>query len=145
MPLRFDSPIAELGCTTEAPKALHGAGIDTIGQLIALTEDNAKQIKGLGEYRLADVKAAMAKNRLRFATAPLIARRCDDCPVCPGCGNPRATEPKQVVADVAGRFKHTGEEVLPTCDDCDAHHRSLFAGAAPGRAVRSPRGGAHAA
>jgi len=129
MPLRFDSPIAELGCTTEAPKALRGAGIDTIGQLIALTEDNAKQIKGLGEYRLADVKAAMTKHRLRFSDGVFV-KRCTDCPQCPECGNPRATHPKQVYVNLAGRFKHCGYEVLPTCDDCDAHHRALFEGAA---------------
>lgn len=126
MPLRFDSPVTELGCTTQAPKALRDAGIDTIGQLISLTEDNAAEIKGLGDYRLADVKAAMVKNRLRFSD-DVFVNRCTNCPRCPGCGNPRATAAKQVYVDVAGRYKHCGYELLPTCDDCDAHHRSLFA------------------
>lgn len=129
MALRFDSPIAELGCTTEAPKALRNAGIDTIGQLIALTEQAATEIKGLGEYRLADVKAAMTTHRLRFSDGVFV-NRCTSCPQCPECGNPRATAAKQVYADVAGRFKHCGYELLPTCDGCDAHHRALFAGAA---------------
>lgn len=130
MPLRFDSPVTELGCTTQAPKALHDAGIDTIGQLIGLTEDNAAEIKGLGEYRLGDVKAAMVKHGLRFATDLFITRRCAHCPRCPECGNPRATEPKQVVVDVTGRYRHHGYELMPTCDNCDTHHRSLFSGAA---------------
>lgn len=130
MALRFDSPVAELGCTTQAPKALRDAGFDTIGQLIALTEAAAAQIKGLGDYRLADVKAAMTKNGLRFVPDAFSARRCTSCPQCPECGNPRATRSGQVVVDVAGRYKHHGHELMPTCDNCDAHHRSLFAGAA---------------
>lgn len=128
MALRFDSPIAELGCTTQAPKALRDAGIDTIGQLIGLTEQAAAEIKGLGDYRLVDVKTAMAKHRLRFSDGVSV-NRCTGCPQCPECGNPRATSARQVCADVAGRFKHGGFEMLPTCDSCDAHHRALFTGA----------------
>lgn len=129
MSLTADSPIADLGMTTQAPRSLAEAGIDTVEQLLTHTRDDIAALKGMGARRLADLDTVMAAHRLAYGqpferrtSAPV----CKTCERCPDCGNPRADDRRHVATDLYGRASHLGHRVGPTCSGCDRHHRGLF-------------------
>lgn len=131
MSLTADSPIAELGLTTQAPKSLAEAGIDTVEQLLTHTRDELAALRGMGARRLADLDAALGRHRLVYGK-PFERRiadpTCPTCGPCPNCGNPRADDRRHVATDLTGRASHLGHRVGPTCAGCDTHHRGLFTG-----------------
>ena len=53
--------IEELGLSTRSENCLHCAGIETIGQLAAKTENELKLIRNFGQKCLAEVTAKMAE------------------------------------------------------------------------------------
>jgi len=129
MAIKYDDPISALGLTTQAPKTLAEAGITTVGQLLDTKPQIIADLKGMGASRLADLEQALSVHGLRLGK-PLpnlgAYRTCKSCPACPECGMPRATDAKQVVVDYLGRYKHQNAAGDP-CDNCDTHHRELFA------------------
>ena len=132
MAIKHETPISELGLTTQAPKTLAEAGITTVGQLLDAKPQTIADLRGMGASRLADIERALGEHGLRLGK-PLVNlgvyATCQACPTCPDCGMPRATEARQVVADYRGRYKHTNAQGDP-CDSCDQHHRDLVADAA---------------
>lgn len=56
--------IEELGLSVRSENCLHRAGIETIGQLAAKTENELKLIRNFGQKCLAEVKAKMAEKNL---------------------------------------------------------------------------------
>lgn len=129
MSLTADSPITDLGMTTQAPKTLAEAGIDTVEQLLTHTRDEIAVLRGMGARRLADLDTVMGKHRLVYGQP--FERRvadpvCTSCAPCSDCGNPRADDRRHVVTDLTGRASHLGHRVGPTCAGCDRHHRGLF-------------------
>ena len=129
MSLTADSPIADMGLTTQAPKTLANAGIETVAQLLAHGRAELAALKGMGARRLADLDAVMAGHRLVYGQP--IERRtggaiCPTCKRCPECGNSRADDRRHVATDLYGRASHLGHRVGPTCAGCDTHHRALF-------------------
>ena len=56
--------IEELGLSTRSENCLHCAGIETIGQLAAKTENELKLIRNFGQKCLAEVTAKMAEKNL---------------------------------------------------------------------------------
>lgn len=132
MVIRHDTPIAQLGLTTQAPKTLAEAGITTVGQLLDCKRDAVAKLHGMGAGRLADIDRALEEHGLSFdKPLPNLSQyvTCKTCPACPECGMPRATEPKYVVVNYRGLYKHVTAPGDP-CDGCDQHHRALFTGAA---------------
>lgn len=130
--IKYDDPIRLLELTTQAPKTLEDADITTIGQLLDRDRDYIAGLHGMGASRLADIERALEERGLAFGTPlfnPSVYRVCKQCPACPECSMPRATEARQVVVDYRSRYKHANAAGDP-CDDCDTHHRALFAGAA---------------
>lgn len=129
MPIRYDDPISTLELSTQAPKTLAEAGITTLGQLLDYRRELIAGLPGMGASRLTDIERALEERGLAFGK-PLLDlgkyRVCTACPSCPDCGMPRATETRQVVVDLRGRYKHQNAPGEP-CDDCDKHHRALFA------------------
>lgn len=133
MPTTFvtdpNTELTELGLITQAPKALAAAGITTIGNLLNKTRAQIAALDGMGASRMADIDAMLKRHELAFHGNPGgrgIIMTCRDCPTCPQCGNPRATQARAVAIGIDGRYKHLGFQQNPTCDGCDAHHRSLF-------------------
>jgi hypothetical protein len=124
-----ETPLAELGFTTQAPKTLAAADVSTVEQLLGLTRDAVAALRGMGAARLADVDAVMAAHRLVYGQ-PFEQRvagpACKACPRCPECGNPRADDRRHVATDWTGRASHLGHRVGPTCGTCHDHHRALF-------------------
>lgn len=132
MTTAYDAPISLLGLTTQAPQTLADAGIKTVGQLLDHNREAIADLRGMGAGRLADIEAALDKRGLTFGKPlynPSKYRVCKACPACPHCSMPRATEARQVVVDYRGRHKHANAQGDP-CNDCDAHHQALLAGAA---------------
>lgn len=131
MPIRYETPISELGLTTQAPKTLAEGGITTVGQLLDRGRDAIAELRGMGASRLADIEHAIEEHGLSF-DKPLpnlsVYATCKTCLVCPECGMPRATEAKQVVIDYRGRARHVTAPGDP-CDDCNTYHRELVAAA----------------
>lgn len=129
MTIRYETPIAELGLTTQAPKALAEAGITTVGALLNAKPGHIADLRGMGTSRLADIENALAKHGLCLGK-PLpnlgVYPTCKTCPACETCGMPRATEAKNVTVDYRGRAKHAQAPGDP-CDDCDQYHRQLIA------------------
>lgn len=132
MAIKYETPISELGLTTQAPKTLAEAGITTVGQLLDAKPQHIADLRGMGASRLADIERALGEHGLRLGK-PLpdlgAYATCKRCPACPDCGVPRATDAKQVVVDLRGRAKHA-QAVGDPCDECDTHHRQLVAAAA---------------
>jgi predicted RecB family nuclease len=131
--LTADSTIADMGLTTQAPKTLTDAGIETVAQLLTHSRDEIAALRGMGARRLADLDMVMAGHRLVYGQP--IERRvvgavCKTCERCPDCGNPRADDRRHVATDLYGRASHLGHRVGPTCAGCDRHHRQLFTTAA---------------
>lgn len=129
MSLTADSPIVDLGMTTQAPKTLAEAGITTVAQLLTHTRDELAALKGMGARRLADLDAVMSAHRLVYGQPierRIVAAVCTTCERCPDCGNPRADDRRHVATDLYGRASHLGHRVGPTCAGCDRHHRGLF-------------------
>lgn len=129
MAIKYETPISELGLTTQAPKMLAEAGITTVGALLDTRPQIIADLKGMGTSRLADIENALAMHGLRLGKPlPNLGAylTCKACPACPDCGMPRATEAKQVVVDYLGRYKHITAPGDP-CDGCDEHHRELVA------------------
>jgi len=60
----WQAGIEELGLSVRAENCLHRAGIETIGQLAAKTENELKLIRNFGQKCLAEVKAKMAEKNL---------------------------------------------------------------------------------
>ena len=56
--------IEELGLSVRSENSLHRAGIETIGQLTAKTENELKLIRNFGQKCLAEVTAKMAEKNL---------------------------------------------------------------------------------
>jgi len=132
MNIRHDTPISKLGLTTQAPKVLAEARITTVGQLLDSTRESIAELHGMGASRLADLEHALAEHGLSLGKPlPNLGQyaTCKTCPACPECGMPRATEAKQVIGDFRGRYRHATAPGDP-CDNCDKHHRALFAAAA---------------
>lgn len=129
MAINYETPITELGLTTQAPKTLAEAGITTVGQLLDRDHADIAGLRGMGTSRLADIENALEEHWLSFGK-PLVNLSvypvCKKCPTCPDCGLPRATSARNVVVDLRGRAKHTTVAGDP-CDDCDKHHRELVA------------------
>lgn len=127
--LAADSPVTDLGLTTQAPKTLAEAGITTVEQLLARTREEIAALRGMGARRLADLDTVMAGHRLVYGL-PLERRIggavCKTCERCLDCGNSRADDRRHVAVDLSGRASHLGHRVGPTCSGCDAHHRALF-------------------
>ncbi|MEY9904368.1 putative RecB family nuclease [Catenulispora sp. MAP12-49] len=138
MSIEAQSPLAELGFTTQAPKTLAAAGVTTVEQLLAQTRDAIAALRGMGAARLADIDTVMAAHRLVYGQ-PFEQRKagsgCKTCRRCPECGNPRADDRRHVATDWTGRASHIGHRLGPTCEGCHAHHLTLFtmAGGASGR------------
>lgn len=132
MTIKHETPISELGLTTQAPKTLAEAGITTVGQLLDAKPQRIADLRGMGASRLADIERALGEHGLRLGK-PLpdlgAYATCKRCPACPDCGMPRATEARNVVVDLLGRAKHA-QAVGDPCDDCDQYHRELVATAA---------------
>lgn len=132
MVIKHETPISELGLTTQAPKTLAEAGITTVGQLLEAKPQTIADLRGMGASRLADIERALAEHGLRLGK-PLVNLgaylTCKACPACPECGMPRATEAKNVVVNLRGRAKHAQAPGDP-CDGCDKHHRQLVAATA---------------
>lgn len=132
MAVTADTPIADLGLTTQAPKNLDAEGITTVGQLLTYRRFAIAEIRGMGESRMADLDRALQLSGLWYGQ-PLVVHgtylTCTACPACTDCGMPRATEAKHVVVDWRGRAKHSTAPGDP-CDGCDAYHRELVATAA---------------
>ena len=134
MAIKHETPISELGLTTQAPKTLAEAGITTVGQLLDAKPQAIADLRGMGASRLADIERALEEHGLCLGK-PLVNlgayATCKACPACPDCGMPRATDAKQVVVDLRGRAKHAQAADDP-CNGCDTHHRQLVATAADG-------------
>lgn len=132
MAIRYETPISELGLTTQAPKNLADFGITTVGQLLDRKRAAIAGVPGLGLSRLADIERALAEHGLALGKPlPNLGAylTCKQCPACPDCGMPRATEARNVVVDLRGRAKHVQAPGEP-CDNCDTYHRKLVATAA---------------
>jgi hypothetical protein len=130
MSITVDTSIAELKLTTQAPKNLADEGITTVGQLLAYKRSAVTKIRGMGEARMADLDRALQLRGLWYGKPiPVHAQynTCSDCPVCPDCGNPRATSARNVAVGLDGRAAHIGHRVGPVCEGCDTHHRQLVA------------------
>lgn len=115
-------------------RALAANGAAVIGDLLdsEYTRDVIAGWDGVGAARLADLDAFMGRRGLAYGK-PIsdgFSHSCQDCPICPDCGNPRATSARNVAVDLDGRASHIGHRVGPTCDGCDKHHRALVAAAA---------------
>lgn len=137
MSITYDSPITDLGLTTQAPKTLADDGITTVEQLLTAGRDRISRLKGMGSARLTDVDAAIARHGLAWHVRADIGKwnTCKTCPACPDCGNPRATDARAtdaraVVTDLDGRAVHHGHRAGPVCNSCDEYHRALVAGRA---------------
>lgn len=133
MAITYDSPISVLDLSTQAPRILAEAGIATIGALLDRSAEDIAELHGMGDTRFAELEDALSYLGLAFGRPlPDLGRYklCTACPACPECGNPRADSARNVVVDLAGRASHIGRRDTPTCDDCDQHHRALFAGVA---------------
>lgn len=57
----LNRPVAWLGLSAGARNALEGAGIATVGEVTALTEDDLLTFRNLGATRLAEIRAALAR------------------------------------------------------------------------------------
>lgn len=126
--------LAALGMRPATLKALSENGATVVGDLLDsdYTRDVIAGWPGVGASRLADLDAAMGRHGLAYGK-PLgdgFSRSCQICEICPDCGNPRATSPRNVAVDLYGRAVHIGHRVGPVCDGCDQHHRELVAAAA---------------
>lgn len=132
MAITNETPISELGLTTQAPKNLADDGITTVGQLLTYRRSAVAKIRGMGDTRMADLDRALQLRGLWYGK-PIPVHgtypTCTACPACPDCGMPRATEAKSVVVDLRGRDKHITAPGEP-CDNCDTYHRQLVANAA---------------
>lgn len=129
MSIEAQSPLDELGFTTQAPKTLAAAGITTVEQLLALTRAAVAALNGMGAARLADVDTVLDGHGLAYGTS--FTRRsyspgCTVCRRCPQCGNPRADDRRHVGTDWTGRASHLGHRLGPTCEGCHNHHLALF-------------------
>lgn len=126
------TPITDLGLTTQAPKHLADEGITTVGQLILRRRSAIAGLRGMGETRMADLDRALQLRGLCYGK-PIVVHAewptCTECPACPDCGMPRATDARNVVGDWRGRAKHATAPGEP-CDGCDAYHRQLVGTAA---------------
>ena len=56
--------IEELGLSVRSENSLHRAGIETIGQLVAKTENELRLIRNFGQKCLSEVTAKMAEKNL---------------------------------------------------------------------------------
>ena len=61
--------IEELGLSVRSENSLHRAGIETIGQLVAKTENELRLIRNFGQKCLAEVKTKMAEKNLSIKEA----------------------------------------------------------------------------
>lgn len=132
MAVTYDTPIAELKLTTQAPKTLAEHSITTVGRLLQHRRSEVAALHGMGDSRLADIDRALQLRGLWYGKPfPDLGfyTTCKRCPACPDCGMPRATSARNVVVDLRGRAKHATAVGKP-CDDCDQHHRQLVTAAA---------------
>ena len=65
----FSKSIDYLELSVRPTNRLNGAGIDTIGQLCQLTENDVKQLRGMGDKSVAEIKTALIKLGLDFKEA----------------------------------------------------------------------------
>jgi hypothetical protein len=63
-PPLLQAPIEELGLSTRSENCLRIAGIETVGQLAAKTENDLKMLRNFGQKCLAEVTAKMAEKNL---------------------------------------------------------------------------------
>lgn len=126
--------LADLGLRPATLRALAEAGITVLGDLLDTdhTRDVIAGWPGVGASRLADLDAAMGRAGLAYGKPRIdsFAGSCQDCPICPDCGNPCATSARNVAIGVDRRASHIGHRVGPVCNGCDKHHRQLVAAAA---------------
>lgn len=125
--IKLASPVAELGLSQQLSAELKRCGYGTVGKLTASTRTGIAA-RFFGKH-LAAIDAALAKHALAFEPSGGRPNICKTCPKCTTCGNPRTSDPKQVVT-LNGRYKHHGFQAAPTCDECHAHHRSIVAASA---------------
>lgn len=120
---------------TNARKALIAAGV-TPDAAASMPRPALASVPGLGKARLEHVEAYLA--RLAEARAAHAAAEAADVAReagkskpghCPDCGDPHATEPRNVTADIRGCLRHVsqpGAPIQPWCDSCHEHHRALL-------------------
>ena len=65
----FGKSIDYLELSVRPTNRLNGAGIDIIGQLCQLTENDVKQLRGMGDKSVAEIKTALIKLGLDFKEA----------------------------------------------------------------------------
>lgn len=123
MSIDNDSPITALELRTAAPKALWDAGIQNVGQLLALKRTDLPKINGMGKARVEDVLNTCAQLGLAFADQ-------DPPVICGDCGNRRARNRQSIAVNLDGHYTSTAAKG-PVCHECDQYHRELWAQTQP--------------
>lgn len=104
MPVGYDSPITDLGLTTQAPKALAEAGITTVAQLLAAGRNRIEQLRGMGNARLHDIDDAIARHRLTWHARAVHHGGQPGGPVCDDCDTHHRELVQARALELAGRL-----------------------------------------
>lgn len=114
-----------------ARKALIEAGI-TPDAASKMPRHELQAVRGLGVTRFDHVQAYLLRLAdARVADAAAVAREAAKGKPghCADCGDRRATDPRNVVADLRGQLRHVGPPggpLLPWCQPCHDHHRAVL-------------------
>jgi hypothetical protein len=120
---------------TNARKALEEAGI-TPAAAAAMKRPDLARTPGLGIARLERVDTYLRKLAdAKLREAANVAREAGKGKLghCPECGDPWATDPRNVVMDLNGTYRAVSQPGGPNrdhCEPCHRYHVRLVAGAA---------------
>ena len=73
-------PIADLELSVRARNCLDGANIQTLRDLVTLSENEVMNLKNLGKTSLTEIKAKLAERGLGLGHDSATARRCRQIP-----------------------------------------------------------------